>query len=323
MCVVCKVRASRRDVLKLTAGAAMLGALGAAGAASASTRGFGEYRVTFEPVRAEDGRRLFAIRRFTFGGERLALTVEPTTLTTMIRSEAWLEADKRPWADQSATPYLSALHSLTSQPSPTENAGLRHARDVTDGYFLTVDMCPSRKAFESRFFASLAERARGEGRAMPVAISISGYWALQHQAEFTSLIQRQRRGELDITWVNHSYSHRYVKGMPDAQNFLLMPHTDFESEVLRNEQLLIGHGLTPSVFFRFPGLVSDDYLLMELRRLSLLPLGADAWLAKGRNPKPGSIMLVHGNGNEPAGISDVRKYVADPRVTWRGLNAAV
>jgi len=46
-------------------------------------------------------------------------------------------------------------------------------------------------------------------------------------------------------------------------------------------------------------------VLEKLQQLSLIPIGSDAWLAKGEQPRPGSFVLVHGNGNEPAGIARV------------------
>lgn len=319
MCDLCVVAPSRRNVLGLMAAAPLFAALPRT--ARAST-GILNYRAAFGTVRTEDGRAFVVIRRFERDGARLALTVDPATLETAIRDEAWLAPDNEAWPKLKATPYVSALWALTSPPYPTENAGLTHARNGTQGFFLTVDMCPSRRAFESAFFASLSERARREGRPMQVAISISGYWAVDHKDELASLIARQRLGELDVTWVNHSYTHRYLKGVPDKRNFMLTPHTDLESEVFRTEQLLIEQGLTPSIFFRFPGLVSDAYLVMELRQLGLVPLGADAWLAKLQRPRAGSIVLVHGNGNEPQGIHDARRYIADPAVRWLGLRDA-
>jgi hypothetical protein len=62
---------------------------------------------------------------------------------------------------------------------------------------------------------------------------------------------------------------------------------------------LIANGETPSLFFRFPGLVSSDPLMRTVRRFHLVTLGADAWLAISQKPGPGSIVLVHPNGNEP------------------------
>ncbi|HEX7775023.1 MAG TPA: polysaccharide deacetylase [Parvibaculum sp.] len=320
MCVLCTDGRSRRNVLGLMAAAPLAAALPSA---TDAATGIVNYRAAFAVVRAEDERRLVVIRRFERDGTRLALTVDPATLETAIRPEAWLAPDDENWPALRATPYVSALWTLTGPPYPIENAGLTHARSGADGFFLTVDMCPSRRSFESAFFASLSARAGREGRPMPVAISISGYWAIDHAQEFASLIARQKLGELDVIWTNHSYTHRYLKGVPDRHNFMLTPHTDLEREVFLTEQLLIEHGMTPSIFFRFPGLVSDAYLVMELRRLGLVPLGADAWLAKAQHPRPGSVVLVHGNGNEPQGIHDVRRYVADPAVRWLNLREAI
>jgi len=78
---------------------------------------------------------------------------------------------------------------------------------------------------------------------------------------------------------------------------------DTEKEILDDERLLIANGETPSLFFRFPGLVSSDPLMQAVRRFHLITLGADAWLAIGQKPRPGSIVLVHPNGNEPWGLA--------------------
>jgi hypothetical protein len=109
-------------------------------------------------------------------------------------------------------------------------------------------------------------------------------------------------GRLAITWVNHSYHHTYDPKEALGHNFLLTPGTDFAGEVLELEQLMLSRGLVPSPFFRFPGLVSDAATVKRLREFSLIPIGSDAWLAKGESPRPGSFILVHGNGNEPKGI---------------------
>jgi hypothetical protein len=67
---------------------------------------------------------------------------------------------------------------------------------------------------------------------------------------------------------------------------------------------MIEHGMLPSVFFRFPGLVSDENVFERVISHGLIPTGSDAWLAKGQQAASGSIVLVHGNGNEPAGVGD-------------------
>jgi len=67
---------------------------------------------------------------------------------------------------------------------------------------------------------------------------------------------------------------------------------------------MLKNGLLPSVFFRFPGLVSDQQLVYRITDFGLIPIGTDAWLAKGQAPQAGSIVLIHGNGNEPVGVND-------------------
>ena len=77
---------------------------------------------------------------------------------------------------------------------------------------------------------------------------------------------------------------------------------DVDREIFETEKLIVAQGETPSVFFRFPGLVADAALLENVRSRHLVALGADFWLALGLRPRPGSIVLVHPNGNEPVGI---------------------
>jgi hypothetical protein len=74
------------------------------------------------------------------------------------------------------------------------------------------------------------------------------------------------------------------------------------SEILDTERLVIADGETPSVFFRFPGLMSSHALLQVTGDDHLIVLGAAAWLARTPRARPGDIILVHLNGNEPAGL---------------------
>ena len=100
----------------------------------------------------------------------------------------------------------------------------------------------------------------------------------------------------------------YAKDRPDDQTFMLKKGLDPDFEILETERLLIANGGTPSVFFRFPGLVSSSPLMQTVRRHHLITVGADSWLAKGQRPGPGSIVLVHPNGNEEIGIDLFVKY---------------
>ena len=89
---------------------------------------------------------------------------------------------------------------------------------------------------------------------------------------------------------------------------MLNKRTNLKKEILGLEKLLIEKGETPSIFFRFPGLVSNPSLMRALRETYfLIPLGADAWIAKNQTITEGSLILVHGNKNEPLGIKLLEK----------------
>jgi hypothetical protein len=48
-----------------------------------------------------------------------------------------------------------------------------------------------------------------------------------------------------------------------------------------------------------------------------VPVGSDAWLAKGQRPTEGSIVLVHGNGTEPIGVADFIRLLRTERADIR------
>lgn len=125
----------------------------------------------------------------------------------------------------------------------------------------------------------------------------------QHPEDLEWLKYLSKSGKWNIIWINHSYNH-FMNNEPLTENFLLSKGTDLNTEILQNEQLMIEKGITPSVFFRFPGLVSDKAILEKVLHYGLIPIGADAWLAKGQRPVNGSIVLIHGNGNEESGVKD-------------------
>lgn len=200
------------------------------------------------------------------------------------------------------TPYINALQKYVLPPYKLQNYGAAAALYKTNGVFLTIDMCPSTKEFAKSFFEKLLSLRERNQRAIPIAISVSGRWMLQHTAEFAWLKEQFFSDKLDITWVNHSFSHPYVPGRANKDNFLLIHEERFEQEVLQTEKILLENHLVPSVFFRYPGLIANETLIKKLNKLSLIPLGSNAWLAKGQHIKPGAFILVHGNGNEPCGI---------------------
>lgn len=233
----------------------------------------------------------------------MVLAVDPKTLKTTVILASSVDFFQYVLREQwRYSLYYQALIRHSAPPCPLQNDGLTHAGTTSPGTFLTVDLCPARKPFEKRLFEGLITLWQSHTEPVPVGIAVTGVWASTHEADMQWLLQKVREKKLDITWVNHSFSHPYDSRKPLNETFLLTAGTDFVQEVLATEIMLLEQGLLPSVFFRFPGLVSDCNLMKQLRKLSLIPVGSRAWLAKGEMPTAGNIILVHGNGNEPQGI---------------------
>ena len=135
-----------------------------------------------------------------------------------------------------------------ARPPALVNAGLIHG--TAGGVYVTGDLCPTAKPLDRSFIEEIARHAPGA----PVTLAISGSWLAHHSADFAWLQEQSRSGAVAVTWANHSYSHPYVVGLADRSNYLLRPGVDLDREIFETEKLLIAHGETPSVFFRFPGL---------------------------------------------------------------------
>lgn len=274
----------------------------AARAEDAKTLKVSDYRPVFERCTKDGGTVRLAIRRLAIDGDGTLLTVDPATLETKLeRDRDWSCADTDD-ERQKDTRYIQAVRSTCAPPAVNKagfiaNGGLTHGTPV--GAFVTGDLCPSHRPL-SRHFLETLETA---GSPVPIALSLSGGWLVRHRADFQWLRDQEHSGALKITWVDHSFSHPYVPGRPPAENFLLMAGTDMRAEILNTERLLVENGETPSVFFRFPGLISNPALLKVAGDHHLIVLGAGAWLAKSLAAKPGDIILVHPNGNEPAGLA--------------------
>ena len=249
-----------------------------------------------------------AIRSMVVDGEDLLLMVDPETLQTRLERAACWTTCREVGPEARKTPYLKAVEdygaaagkSLPAGAKWQENAGLTRGRDKR-GVFVTGDLCPSKKPLDRNFLRNL------ETQDAPVALSVTGAWIKRHHEDFIWLRREKAEGRLKILWVNHSFTHPYRRGLPDGKNFLLTPGLDRDDEIANVERLLIANGETPSVFFRYPGLISDADWASRLREAHLIPLGADAWLALGAKPGPGGVILVHPNGNEPAGLVDFER----------------
>jgi len=264
-----------------------------------------------------DGNESFIITRtFEDKGQTYYLSTQTQTLqTTIIQASSVTPKalDKR----FEASHFGKLLNHSTALYA---SGGQTHAWVQTPKkVFLTMDMCPSRKnGYESDFIEKLT-RINGK---TPLAIAITSAWIAQHEKAFEAL---RSNPLLDITWVNHTHTHFYDKTLSNDKNFMLHVSTDVAHEILALEKTLLEKDITPSVFFRFPGLIADAKLMKELRETYvLIPLGADAWIAKNEVVKEGSIILIHGNKNEPEGILMLEHMLPDllKRYTFEPIHKA-
>lgn len=276
-----------------------------------------DYQKVYIPVYKQNGEAVIAIRVFTYDKVKSFLIVDPNTLSTSIipihdllttKTKNRNHPGKYTQWNLDLTQYYQLKHQAVSPPFHEQNQGISHA-NRTSNVVLTVDLCPSTKYFEKDFFTKLINKSKTEKRPIPVAVAISGMWMIAHPKEFAWLQIARKNNYLDITWINHSFSHPYYRDLPNQHNFLLSQGVDIGSEVLLTEKQLLEAGETPSVFFRFPGLISDKKLIFIIESFGLIPLGADAWLSKFQIINQGSIILVHGNGNEPDGIARINEVL--------------
>ena len=176
----------------------------------------------------------------------------------------------------------------------------------TKKIYLTIDMCPSNKSgYDKELFNSIIFLSKKYKTTIPVAIAVSGYWILNHINELKEIKQLEKDGYILITWVNHSYKHYYNQNKGIADNFMLYNEIiEAKKDIKKNYDLMIENNLVPSNFFRFPALVSDNYLNSVVEEMGLIPLGAESWLAKTNGKfQGGDIILVHGNLNEKLGVN--------------------
>ncbi|MCX2433030.1 polysaccharide deacetylase family protein [Pedobacter sp. GR22-10] len=265
-----------------------------------------QYKANFSiAVKGTD--KFLAIRSFVNKNQKYLLLVNTETLDTKVDLAGNYNTSSLKGPEIMTTfknsPYIKSLQAAATKDLQLQNAGIDHAIPKEKGIALTIDLCPSHKNLDRIIFQSVFDEFKKIEQPAPIAISISGKWMLKHQDDLNWLKSLVQKNELDITWVNHSYHHD-VNTLPLAENFLLAPGTNLDVEVLENEKLMLKNGLTPSIFFRFPGLVSDQRIVNKIEAYGLIPVGSDAWLAKGQQPNAGSIVLIHGNGNEEIGVKD-------------------
>lgn len=264
------------------------------------------------------GVQRISLRRFEDGsGMRWRLLLDPRTLETKLGRAADWAPTSCPLSVFDGTRWGQLRKAQREKGWRT--GGVVCASLPGAGVILSVDLCPapSYRPFDRRLLKGLSAAFGPQRKPVPVAFAVSGDWLRRHPADFRWLEDLARQGQIAPTWVNHSDTHRFAKGKSARRNFMKLPGTDVEAEVLGAEVEMLRRGLLPSVFFRFPGLVDDSSLSEKVLRTGLIPIGSDAWLAKSQRPSAGSIVLVHGNGNEPAGVREFLRLLGRERRSIR------
>jgi len=186
---------------------------------------------------------------------------------------------------------------LLNQKPQLQNAGIIKTKNKI---VLTTDLCPSsKKGFDKRIFTSIIQKYKNP---VPVTIFITLKWIKYHKKSFLMLKKWQQEHKLNIIWGNHTATHPYKRGVPLNKNFVLIENYNLQKDVITLEKYLIENQITPSIFFRFPGLVSDKKTLNIIKQLGLIVIGSNSWLAKGEKIKSNSIILIHANKNEEKGV---------------------
>jgi len=268
-------------------------------------------------VSKNNSEELIILRKFFKDGHYYYFTLSPKSLNTKILSADSLSINQVSWQTiQSryfSTPYIQALKLAELHSDTLQDAGFTRFLPSQKGIDLTIDLCPSQRPLDRIVFTDLINEAGKVEKPVPIAVSITGRWIREHPVDLSWLDSLTKTGELSILWINHSYNHHTYKNVPLKRNFMMAPGTDINSEVLLTEIALLQKNIVPSVFFRFPGLVSDHEIYDKILNLGLIPIGSDAWLAKGQWPTDGSIVLIHANGNELIGVRDFINLLKDKR----------
>ncbi len=261
-----------------------------------------DYRLIYKTFEL-NGNRFLAIREFVWNGSQSILAVNVDTLRTIVLPENKIKFKQ---IDIKDSRYFHLLQKSVSD--KLHNGGIKNGN--TEEVYLTVDLCPSSK--KEPFELSTIEKFLNKGH-KNIAFAISGRWFLKNK----KFVEWIKNSGLNVVWINHTFTHFYKKGLPLEQNFLLKEGTDLFYEITTVEKLLIENGITPSVFIRYPGLVAD-YRIRKIvaEKYGLIALGSDAWLALGQNIKEGSIILIHGNKNEPAGIKIFNKLLDNKKLEF-------
>jgi hypothetical protein len=273
----------------------------------ASAAAVQEYRVYTAELYTKDKKLArIALRRFRVDRKEYYLAVDPDTLRTELAPVGKYLILKRSLGDiiqkRIDMTYVKARRYAEQNSKRMQNAGIKRITASSLAVYLTADLCPTKLPMDRSLITELVGKYGRFHRPVPLGLAVSGRWLERHPDDLQWILDLVKRNDISVTWINHTYTHRYNKRVPWWRSFLLDKKNHIADEIIQNEIAMIEAGLLPSVFFRFPGLVSNQEIFSRVMDFGLIPLGSDAWLGKKQWPKSGSIILVHANGQEPMGI---------------------
>lgn len=260
---------------------------------------------------------MLILRKFLKGTSTCYLAVNPRDGMTILISDSGHKIREMSWETLKANfrdaPYFVLMRKAEMSADTPQNAGLHKLSPTRNGVVLSADLCPSKHPLDRPFIQTLLDGPGKVQKPLPLTFCVTGYWLKTHPLDLEWLQALEHFGNISITWVNHTYRHKTGPRLMIQGNFVKEEGAHIDEEIFRLEKLMIEKGMTPSIFFRFPGLVSNGKLFRIITSYGLIPIGTDAWIAKGEKPAEGSILLVHANGNEPLGLKLVAKMLKENR----------
>ncbi len=267
----------------------------------------------FRPFYNKEKNLRIITRSFDLDSLKYYVVANPFRLTSQVVAKDSLRVYKyAPVSVTMKSPLLVGMKLMKKGKAVYPVTGLTHGQKKEyPGVFLTIDICPTSKEINKIFFSELESLRFRDQKPIEIAVSLSGRWLEKHLEDFQWLLEKQRNKVFNITWINHSYSHPYLINVPADSNFFNLKDTDWQEDSFKMEAEFIKYNIPPPIYYRFPGLVSSKKLMKKVEKFNLLPIGTDAWIGKEQIPMPGSIVLVHGNGNEIWGTKGFVRLLAE------------
>ena len=249
----------------------------------------------------------FILRGFTQNDIKKYLIVEDKTYNTFIIDSSYITDFTKYWEKYTNSSYKNNLDLVYKNriswrrkwKKYLQNAWLKSGLNNWKNIYLTADFCPSAKHW---FENNILEKYSKVGN-KNITIFITESWILKHSKDFNKLIELNNSNKLNIIWWNHTKTHKYNYSNSFGSTFILNAWLKLENEILDVEKILISNWQIPSIFMRFPWLISDEKIFKEtIYKYWLIPVWSDTWLAKWEKIKENSIILIHWNKNEPRWI---------------------